>query len=419
MTSFPSRTGRREPLRRVSLRLFLFPALLAAALLGGAGPARAAGQASLYVGSGAAPAGGNASIDVLLSATGGAAVSGIQFDLSFDAGRASVSAVEPGDAAQQAGRQVTWRLLAPGTVRIIVPPSFAGGSASIPSGTLVVVGFAVAADAAAGPTPLEPDNASATDPNATTILVNTFPGTLTVTAGMLGGCCPWVVPASASAPGSGTSQWKTRLLVSNGGTTPQEVSLGFLEAGRDNSTAGMIPVSISAGEQLAFDDVVAGFFGRSGKSGAIVVDADSADIRVTSRTYNTGSACAGTFGQGIPALRLGDLFGPGETAHLSPVSPDSSAFRSNLGLVNLSSTRNVFVARLLDGKGVEKARRDVTLEPWSQVQLTNVVGAWGVTMTGGDGRIEVSCGAAGVRWAAYLSVVDNSSGDPAFFPAVP
>ena len=301
-------------------------------------------------------------------------------------------------------------------LRVLVASGVSSGDTAMQPGTVVQIDFTVLASASSGATSLSPDNESAVDPNANAVLIQAFPGTLTVTAGLLRGCCPWVVPASASADGVGGSRWKTRLVIDNSGPSAMSVPVVFLEAGKDGTNAAPVGVSIAAGEEIVLDDVVLDLLGAPGKAGAIGVDADSNQLRVTSRTYNVGSAC-GTYGQGIPGLRLGESFVAGDSAWLFPVFADANAFRTNLGVVNASSLPATFTARLLDAKGVEKARNDLSLPPWSQTQVTNVLAAWAVTLVGGDGRIVLSSSTSGARFLAYLSVVDNGSGDPAYFPA--
>ncbi len=235
---------------------------------------------------------------------------------------------------------------------------------------------------------------------------------------LFSGCCPWIVPAGANATGIGGSLWKTRLVIDNTGTTAASLSLYFLEANVDNSNAAAVPLSLPAGKSVSLEDVVQATFGVVGKSGAIGVDSDSTGIRVTSRTYNGGSACPGSFGQGIAAVRFSETFSIGESAWLAPVLADSSAFRTNLGVVNASPVAAALTATLVDADGVEKTRQQILMSPWSQVQVNDLLAKWQISLTGGDGRIALATSTPGAHFAAYLSVVDNLSGDPAYFPAM-
>ncbi len=396
-----------------SLRLF---ALLAAMLLVSVTSVFAAGQANVYIGATSGAPGGTASVDVLLSMSGGAQVSGLQFDVGFDYTRVSVTGARDGAVVTSAGKSITWREISSGVSRVIVPPSFGGGPGTLSSGTLGYLDFSIHSSASAGPMVLDGDNASATDPSANAVLMGVYDGALTVTGGLLKGCCPWILPASASASGAGGSLWKTRLALENSGATPVALSLYFLESGKDNSNAPAASVSVAAGELVVIDDVVKSSFGLTGKAGAVAIDSSSNQIRVTSRTYNVGGSC-GTFGQGISALRLGEMFAAGQTADLVPVFGDAVSFRTNLGIVNASALSATFDVRVIDSKGIEKTARPILLAPWSHTQINDLLAAWAISLGGADGRILVTTSTSGVRFGAYLSVVDNGSGDPAYFPA--
>jgi hypothetical protein len=397
---------------------FLFSALLAL-FFAGAATAEATGQASLYVGSAAAPPSGSTEIEVLMNTSGGAVVAGIQFDLVWDPSRALLVGVEAGEAVAGAGKDLVWRSLSDGAVRVIVMPGSGSGDGAIPPGTLAVIRLSIPPSAAAGVVPLVPDNVSATNSLAEPVTVVAFSGNLTVTSGLMTGCCARIVAAAANAGGVGGSRWKSRLLLENSATEAIEVRAFFLRSGADNSHATGVPISLAAGEVVTVPDAVNTLFGVSDSSGAIAIDSDSDLVRVTSRTYNEGSACAGTFGQGIPAISLAGTFSGSQIAHLFPVASDHASFRSNLGIVNVSPVSATFVARLLDAKGIEKARREIPVSAWSYLQVTDVLGGWSATLAGGDGRILLSTATSGVSFTAYLSVVDNGSGDPAYFPALP
>jgi hypothetical protein len=139
------------------------------------------------------------------------------------------------------------------------------------------------------------------------------------------------------------------------------------------------------------------------------------DLYVTARTYNQTSA--GTFGQYLPAVTAAEGFGTGSTA-IIPQLKKNAAYRSNVGVLNLSGFEVTARIRLHDDTGTRVgASRDLTIPAHEYLQIDDVMTELGVgTLDLAYATIEVLT--AGGRAWAYGSVVDNATGDPTTIPAL-
>ena len=105
-------------------------------------------MASLSVGSGSGlPGATNISIPVSLASLGGAQVTGLNFDLSFNSSRLSVGSVTIGSAASSAGKSLSWSQPAANRIRVII---VGFNATAIPDGTVAVVSINVLGGARGG-----------------------------------------------------------------------------------------------------------------------------------------------------------------------------------------------------------------------------------------------------------------------------
>jgi subtilisin-like proprotein convertase family protein len=147
-------------------------------------------------------------------------------------------------------------------------------------------------------------------------------------------------------------------------------------------------VALEPGQTLAFDDVVASVFQTTG-SGTLEV---LGDVVVMSRTYAETSR--GTMGQQIPPNLQTTAAGE-NVLFAAPLRTGSD--RVNLG-----------VSETAGGSGIVRiGGTDHPIGPYGRIQFP-----WSAEPV----QIEVVSGNA--RVAAYLSQIDNTTGDPMFIPAV-
>lgn len=225
----------------------------------------------------------------------------------------------------------------------------------------------------------------------------------------------WLVPAAASAPGVGTSNWKTQIVVTNPTSAPQQAQIYYVakgEAWPGNSISG--PHTIPAGGSLPIDDPLASL---NPTSGLLYVTVGAEGMPVATRTYNLASD-GGTFGQGIPGILLNDAE-PAQTMILPMLLSDPSRFRANLGLVQTSA--GIFVVRVKihapDGTVLAVKGYNVI---GSFLQINNLLNDMNIGSTVVDGgwiSVQLISGAP-VYWTTYLSIVDGSTDDPTYIMPV-
>ncbi len=225
----------------------------------------------------------------------------------------------------------------------------------------------------------------------------------------------WLVPAAASAPGVGTSNWKTQIVVPNPTSAPQQAQIYFVARGEGwpgRSISG--PHTIPAGGSLAIDDPLASL---NPTSGLLYVTVSAEGMPVATRTYNL-AADGGTFGQGIPGILLNDAE-TAQTMILPMLFSDPSRFRANLGLVQASAGSFAVRVRIHAPNGTVLATKGYNV-PGAYLQINNLLGDMGMGSTVVDGgwiSVELINGAP-VYWTTYASIVDGSTDDPTYIMPV-
>ncbi|HEX7828575.1 MAG TPA: proprotein convertase P-domain-containing protein [Thermoanaerobaculia bacterium] len=189
-----------------------------------------------------------------------------------------------------------------------------------------------------------------------------------------------MIPVVAHIFGANDTAFRSDVRLANVTTSPVTATLIFTPSSRDGTTTfSAIDTLLAAGQTLALDDIVASAFGTSG-SGSLEI---LGDVLAMSRTYTIANG--GTVGQQIPS-RLA-------TTPLIVASFDDPNTRVNLGLTETNGTP----------AAIDIGSQHVTLAPYSHVQFRVEHGVYAIN------------GDAGV--VAYLSQVDNATGDAMFIPA--
>ncbi len=225
---------------------------------------------------------------------------------------------------------------------------------------------------------------------------------------------PVWIAAAAHTDGVGGSVWRTDVVLTNplgGDPAAGEDAAVILELHPTSGEPISYAVTVPAGTSVRLGDAVAAAFGGSG-AGAIRVVCTQGRVTAVSRTYN--QAQNGTYGQFIPGALSGDALASGEDG-LLPQLRRTSAFRSNVGFVNLAAETLKVRVDYHRADGSLLGTRHYTVAPNAYFQQTKAVpGTEDVTGVSATVRAETT----GARYLAYASVVDNTSGDPVFVPAV-
>lgn len=222
-----------------------------------------------------------------------------------------------------------------------------------------------------------------------------------------------VIPAGARAPGTANSFWLTDVAVANLSPGVATISLAYLAKGEDNSNPLRRSMVLGSGQQALLGDLFASAFDQTEANGAIMLTTSHPDVKITSRTYNAAGA-EGTYGQFIPALDA--------TAAVTPIASgallqlqENTAFRTNLGVVNLTAAELEFRIRLFDAVGTELGVIHQTLLPYGMNQYNAAYRIVGAT-TVDSGFAVVSVDTSDGQLLAYASVVDRGSNDPIWIP---
>lgn len=218
------------------------------------------------------------------------------------------------------------------------------------------------------------------------------------------------IPAAASSPGALGTIWTTDLwIASRVIDAPMEVRAAFLPELDGTIDPVEVVIEIEPMAHIEILDAVATLFGEN-RPGAIRLRSEHPFI-AQSRTAN-GSSGSGTFGQGIPAFEMEDVVEGGVFVGASNL-PGQNGRRTNIGIVNIGDeTEEVWISAR-DGETLEVfGLETVEIGPngWYQTNVFELLGEQSRTIE----LAEVEFFAPGAELLAYLSRVDNRSGDPAF-----
>ncbi len=228
----------------------------------------------------------------------------------------------------------------------------------------------------------------------------------------------YLIPGIAHLPGSLSTQWRSSVAVVNPCNEATEVEFTFWP-----SEYGESPVTVTrtlnTGASEEWQDVLVELFElpTTAITKGIIQVASNLPLAITTRTYNQTSS--GSFGQYLPALTREMALTP-KRFGIIPQLKHTASFRSNIGVLNLSSDRCAIVLALANNNG-QQVGDEVTfsLEPKQYWQGDNI---FGPNLTGAGNqttayatirRIPETC----LIWA-FASVIDNSSGDPTTIPVL-
>jgi hypothetical protein len=220
----------------------------------------------------------------------------------------------------------------------------------------------------------------------------------------------FVVPGVAEFDNS-FSNFHTDMRIYNGGTSPVDVTLAFTGASVPNKVK-----TIGAGETLAVDNVLPTLWNITGGGSVVATTASESQLVLTARTFSRDKSNGGTFGQFIPGVTAADAVGNGDRALQIVQLEESPAFRTNLGLVEV--TGNPITVELLAYTPDSKvaARTVVPLGPGEYLQKGGIFKSLGFSNVY-NGRITARVISGTGRVAAYGSVIDNRTTDPTYVPS--
>jgi hypothetical protein len=225
------------------------------------------------------------------------------------------------------------------------------------------------------------------------------------------------IATGAHGAGFNETVWRTDLEVHNYGTTQAQYAVLMLARGQDNTDAQRVNFTLGPGVSVRYGDVLQDLFSFDGQAALRIIPIVGS-IMVTSRTYN--QSATGTYGQLVPAVPRARAIAYGQVGCIIGVSHEPSlqtAFRTNLGILNVSPGPITVEASFYLANGAQLGTVDTPLAAYEFVQLDKAFEL--VTPNPvADGYILVNTLTPGAKFLAYGSVVDNVTGDPVFIPAM-
>lgn len=227
----------------------------------------------------------------------------------------------------------------------------------------------------------------------------------------------YVVAAVAGTPGAHGTYWSSSVGVTNLADDDRNVVFTYTPRDTDGlASYSEATVLVPGKTQVSWSDVLAEMFSVTG-AGALEIR--GADLAVTSRTSTPGDP-DGSYGQGIPPIQPEQILTSSgvNTAAVGGVE-EGPAFRTNLGLCEVWGERVTVRVTVLDSSMTVMGDLDIDLRPFENTQINQVVRtvAGLSSLSGGVVRVSVLSGQG--RVGAYLSVVDNATGDPTYIAIAP
>ena len=240
-----------------------------------------------------------------------------------------------------------------------------------------------------------------------------------------------IVPIVLDAFGVGGSRFRSELVVANRGTTAATVELTYTAAtALAASGSGSVTETLGAGRQLVLDDALAWLRSRGlAVPQAAAGASQGGTLRLRFRglsSSDAGEAFArttallpdGRAGVAYPAVTPADWSSPAGL-HVFGLRENAEA-RSNLALVNLSSTEDVGLrVTLTSGEMGDRSSmvlpETVVLKPLQWTQLGAVLGRAGYA----NGWVRVDRVSGGGPYYAYGVFNDHGTNDGSFIDPVP
>lgn len=223
---------------------------------------------------------------------------------------------------------------------------------------------------------------------------------------------PLVVPVAVHQTGYNGTSWRTDLEVVNTGEEEARFTVDYWPADAAGPEVSSPELELVPGAAARYADVVASLFGTGGK-GTLLIRPVSGTLAAASRTYTPSDH--GSYGEAVAGVTLAEVgFAGGSWVGLPVEQNGSTGFRTSVGLVNLSAgpAQVLWVGASYPG-----------LDQWAVAahslhQLDHAL----AHETGPPPELTLSFHVlppSGHPVLGYVSIVDNVTGDPVFYPASP
>jgi len=218
------------------------------------------------------------------------------------------------------------------------------------------------------------------------------------------------IPAAAVAAGAEGAFFQTDVEINNSGSEEAEVHFQWLPRGEDNSQpTESETIALAPGQSLRYENVLTELFDLQPDSlGALKMVATNESVIGMSRTYNIPAGdTAGTFGQGLPAIRATEMIQGTEPQRIIFLSENEDS-RANVGCVNGSSEPVTISIGVFNAEGSLLETKTMDLGPYSNDQINRVFRDYQPV----NGYVDVWADSDDALYYCYGSMLDNSTSDP-------
>jgi hypothetical protein len=221
----------------------------------------------------------------------------------------------------------------------------------------------------------------------------------------------FLIPAAGAQQGIGGTFFRSDVSILNYRPADQRLRLQWLPQDVTGVGGAAIDTSINASSGIASEDFVTNVMQRSGLGAILVTALDaggapdpSAQLVATSRIWTPQPGSGGTTSQSLPAIATADI--ASLTQSVLGARRDAR-YRTNVGIVNLSSNAQSFQVIVFGSFGTEVRQVDV--------QAQSMV-LFGVTGPGSTTPLQiqvqnVTAVSRSTLFVTYASSIDNITGD--------
>jgi len=221
-----------------------------------------------------------------------------------------------------------------------------------------------------------------------------------------------LIPAAGSTPGANGTFWRSDIAIANFADRDQLVQLQWLPQG-GSSTFSKIMI-LHPLDFVRSNDFVAEILGQSGLGAILVSGVTSAGnldptaaLYVQSRIWTPQTGSTGTMSQNLPTIPTSTIDTP-DAAVMFPGVLGSGNYRLNVGIVNLDPTNAQIINIIISFGPLGNFSVNVTVPPLGMQQASLGQGFFFpelpiTNITGSSTKSN--------RWVAYVSTIDNVTGD--------
>ncbi len=219
----------------------------------------------------------------------------------------------------------------------------------------------------------------------------------------------FLIPIAGNAGGSGGTYFRSDVSIANYRSVSQRIGIGWLQAGLNNANSPVQYYTVPANTTAALTDFVGVTLGKTGLGAVFVVGVDSlgnvdtnAEMDAYSRIYTQQPGSSGSVSQNFDAVTMQDSLGS-LTGYIIGLK-QNSAFRANVGIVNLDTSAHSWTIR----STITGASTTITVQPFSLAQVSAPAGS---ADAAGNVNFTLNSDGFGFYWSAYGSSTDNVTGD--------